>query len=76
MFHFEKNQREDLMQKTAWKLVRSAEDRFGGGKGAEKLSWCVDRMQDSFPKQSRTNLEDHVRAACFNFRLEHSNLYK
>ena len=66
-----RNYQEDLIQKTAWRLVRSAEDKIGAGRGAEKFAWCVDRMYGIFSKEKRTDLDDHVRAAYMNFRLEH-----
>jgi hypothetical protein len=72
MFSWFLNYWEEVMQKTSWRLVRAAEDRFGAEKGSEKRAWAVDRMQEEFPKVKRTVLEDHVRAAYMNFRVEHS----
>ena len=67
---FFKNQTIDLIQKSAWRLVRSAEDRFGAGKGDQKLSWATDRLQSMFKKEERDFIQDYVRAAYINFRAE------
>ena len=65
------NDRADLIQKTAWRLVRSAEDRFGGnGTGQQKLDWATDRLQAMFKGDVRDQLQDYVRAAFVNFRAE------
>lgn len=70
MIYWIENQKIDLIQKAAWRLVRSAQDQMGEGKGQKKLTWCVDRMQLEFPKHSRADLEDYVRAAFINFSIE------
>ncbi len=68
---FFRNQQEEFMQRVAWRLVRSAEDRIpGNNRGAERLSWCVDRLIDFFPKEKKNNLEDYVRAAFVQFKSE------
>ena len=67
---FFRNQTIDLIQKCAWRLVRSAEDRLGGGKGDQKLNWATDRLQSMFEKEERDLLQDYVRAAYINFRAE------
>lgn len=61
---------EESIQKSAWRLVRSAEDRLGSGRGPEKLSWCVERLARQFRKTDRERVEDHVRAAFVNFKVE------
>ena len=72
MKSFFRNHEEELMQRTAWRTVRSAEDRFGAGRGREKLEWCIKRLSDIFPKSNREDIEDHARAAYVNFSIEHS----
>lgn len=67
---FLKNQKADLIQKAAWMLVRSAEDRFEAGKGQDKREWCVLRAAVLFPDELQDRLEDAVRAAYINFRIE------
>ena len=64
------NQKEEFLQKQAWRLVRSAEDRFGAGKGAEKRTWCVDKLIMTNPKETRDFLEDHIRSAYMVFKIE------
>ena len=66
---FFQNQKDELIQKTAWRLVRSAEDRMGSGRGPEKLMWCVERLKLDFPKIG-DRAEDYVRAAFVNFKTE------
>lgn len=69
-----KNFETDLIQKTAWRLVRSAEDRIGSGKGSEKLLWCIDRISELHKGMSRTILEDYIRSAFINMKIEMSAL--
>lgn len=69
-----KNIETDLIQKTAWRLVRSAEDRMGMGKGHEKLLWCIDRISELHKGTHRTILEDYVRSAFINMKIELSAL--
>lgn len=70
---WQENQRIDLVQKHAWRLVRSVEDRIVGmNSGFEKLNWCVDRIHEDFPDIKRDRLEDYVRAAYMNFKIEYS----
>ena len=57
------------MQRCAWRLVRSAEDRIGSGRGPEKLIWAVEAMKKEFPKLGE-KAEDYVRAAFMNFKIE------
>ena len=64
------NNESDVIQKAAWRLVRSAEDRFVAADGSAKRAWCVDRMMALFPKKDRDNLEDYIRAAFINFSIE------
>ena len=71
---FNENQKTDLIQKTAWRLVRSAEDRIvGQGRGPERLIWCVERMREEFPKAK--NGEDYIRAAFVNYPNENRALF-
>lgn len=64
-----RNQKEEFMQRCAWRLVRSAEDRIGSGRGPEKLIWAVEAMKKEFPKLGE-KAEDYVRAAFMNFKIE------
>lgn len=65
------NEKCDLIQKAAWRFVRSADDRFGdGSKGALKLEWCITRLHGVFPEEAKEHLEDFVRAAYINYRVE------
>ena len=66
---FDRNQREELAQRVAWRLVRSAEDSIkGNDRGPERFSWCVSRMRIEFPDLSEIIAMDHVRAAFVNFK--------
>lgn len=68
----EKNKRidQDDVQKTAWRLVRSASDRMTGeGRGAEKFLWCMDRLKKVYPALGE-DAEDYVRSAYVNFKIE------
>jgi len=60
----------DLFQKTAWRLVRAAEDMFGSGKGDEKRAWCVRRFKEIFKDVKDSEAEDYVRAAFMNLKVE------
>jgi hypothetical protein len=71
--NFEKNQMEELVQRCAWRLVRSAEDRIGSGRGQEKLMWAVESLRKKFPKL--TDAEDYIRAAFINFKAESISTY-
>lgn len=70
MKFFFRNQEDELIQKYAWRLVRSAEDRIGAGRGDEKRGWCVDRIRVEFPKLINESAEDFIRAAFMNFKIE------
>lgn len=73
MFGFKfksENERIDYVQKVAWMLVRSAEDRIGSGRGTEKLLWCVDEIKLKCPFLTADEAEDNVRAAFVNFKYE------
>ena len=50
MFDTSNNQKVDLIQKAAWRLVRSAQDRFGTNKGSDKRSWCMEELRKLYPK--------------------------
>ena len=63
------NQREELIQRCAWRLVRAAEDKLGAGKGPEKREWAADRLQEEFPKLKGA-AESYIRAAYFHFKIE------
>ena len=63
------NANEELIQRAAWRLVRSAHDRMGTGRGAEKLMWCVSRLTKEFQK-TNGEAEDYIRAAYVNFKTE------
>lgn len=66
----EANSLEELIQKSAWRLVRSAEDRMTGPKrGTERLIWCVNKLRVEFPNIP-SDLEDYIRSAYMNFKLE------
>lgn len=61
---------EETVQKSAWRIVRSAEDRMGAGRGSEKLIWCVQRLSSEFKILNVDRIEDHVRAAHIQFKME------
>ena len=66
----EKRVDQDEVQKTAWRLVRSAFDRMSGeGRGAEKLLWCVDAIKKVYPALG-SDAEDYIRSAYVNFKIE------
>ena len=65
----DENNHIDAVQKIAWRLVRSAEDRFYWA-GIDKLKWCITRMETMYPKEHAEYLEDAIRAAFVNFRIE------
>lgn len=71
------NQREEYIQRCAWRLVRSSEDRIksiaGSGRGSERLIWAVTRLQEEFP-ELKDRAEDYIRAAFFHFKIEMSSL--
>lgn len=75
MKSFFRNQTEDILQKTAWRLVRSAQDRFKAGSGEDKRDWCVARLSAQFPKEDPSRLEDYVRAAFVNFKVEFNGVF-
>ncbi len=60
----------DSIQKIAWRLVRSAENRFPEWTGDARLKWCVERLQVTFASERPDHLEDAIRAAYVNFRIE------
>ena len=64
-----RNQKEELLQRVAWRIVRSAEDRMGAGRGAEKLLWAVNRLKAEFPDIGE-RAEDYIRAAFVQFKTE------
>lgn len=64
----EQNNHEELFQRIAWKLVRSARDRYKDGQGDTKRQWAIDRMQSQCP--GIVNAEDYIRAAYENYRIE------
>lgn len=67
---FDSNQIEELIQKCAWRLVRSAEDRITGVKcGTERLIWCINKLKGEFPEM-KPDAEDFIRSAFVNFKLE------
>ena len=66
---FSDNDKEEMVQRVAWRLVRSAEDRMGSGRGAEKLIWATQKLQEEFPGIGLRS-EDYVRAAFVNFKTE------
>lgn len=74
MKHFFQNQKTDLIQKTAWRLVRSAHDIFGTGKGNEKRQWCIRRFKELHPDILEPDAEDFIRSAFMNFLIEMSVL--
>ena len=60
----------DLIQKSAWRLVRSAQDRFGTNSGEKKRYWCVERLRSEFSKLAQEDAEDFVRSAYVQFKTE------
>lgn len=67
----DKNAREELLQRAAWRLVRSAADRMKGPhRGSERLIWCVDRLRSEFQDLGAETAQDYVRAAYSHFETE------
>lgn len=66
---FDLNNLEELIQRISWRLVRSANDRFGDGKGQKKLDWATGKLEKEFPNLGE-NAEDYIRAAYINFKTE------
>lgn len=64
-----RNSVEEYIQRCAWRLVRSAEDRLGAGNGKEKFNWAVFALQKEIPSIA-LNAEDYIRAAFVNFKAE------
>ena len=60
---------EELLQRAAWRLVRSAEDRIGAGRGSEKLMWATRQLLEEFPAAGRA-AEDYIRAAYVQLKTE------
>ena len=70
------NNREELIQRAAWRLVRSAADRIKGPhRGNERLLWAIDQLRKEFKgadNQMLYNAEDYIRAAYMHFSTETS----
>lgn len=66
---FEANQKEEMIQRAAWRIVRSSEDRLGSGRGQEKLLFAISKLQEEFP-DIKGRAEDYIRAAYINFKTE------
>lgn len=71
---FDLNQLEELIQRTAWRLVRAAEDKMGNEKGAEKRVWAIQQLMIEYPELQQHNFkaESYIRAAYINFKTETS----
>lgn len=69
--YFDANHREELIQRSAWRLVRAASDLHGDNKGEKKMQWCIARIQRDFPELG-DKAEEYIRAAYSNFKLERS----
>lgn len=65
----ERNQLEELIQRCAWRLVRSAQDKLGDEKGAEKRIWAIEQLKKEFPMLGES-AEHYIRAAYMNFKME------
>jgi hypothetical protein len=65
----EKNSNEELIQRCAWRLVRSAQDKMGDEKGAEKRVWAIEQLKKEFPDLNE-KAEHYIRAAYMNFKTE------
>lgn len=65
----ERNHHEELIQRCAWRLVRSAQDKMGDEKGAEKRVWAIEQLKKEFPNLGESS-EYYVRAAYINFKTE------
>lgn len=62
---------DDLIQNWAWRLVRSAEDRMGGGgNGKAKFEWCVARLSYLYPNLHKERVDDYIRSAYMQFKIE------
>lgn len=73
--NFDRNQFEELVQRVAWRLVRSAADRFGEDKGDKKRDWSVSQLRREFPKTfldeaGAEKAENYIRAAYANYKTE------
>lgn len=66
---FDMNHLEELVQKAAWRLVRSAQDKMGAEKGAEKRIWAIEQLKTEFPALG-SNAEHYIRAAYVHFKNE------
>lgn len=67
---FERNQTEELIQRAAWRLVRSASDRNGENKGDKKRDWSISQLTKEFDGLTESKAEDYVRAAYINYKTE------
>lgn len=70
MFKFFRKENDDHIQSSAWRLVRSAEDRMSDNDGSEKMAWAVTRLQDKFKNLSTQDAEDFIRSAYINLTIE------
>lgn len=78
MFFFKKrrdfrdlDRRIECAQKTAWMLVRAAEDKFSNVPGDQKLVWASEILLIQIPElETISRAENFVRAAFVNFRIE------
>lgn len=65
----EQNNYEELIQRCAWRLIRSAQDKLGDEKGAEKRVWTIGQLKKEFPSLGES-AEHYIRAAYINFKTE------
>lgn len=68
----EKNNREELIQRVAWRLVRSAADKMGDQKGVEKRVWAIEQIKKEFDGLG-DEAEHYIRAAYRNYKIESGN---
>ncbi len=66
---FEQNNYEELIQRCAWRLVRSAQDKLGDEKGAEKRVWAIEQLKKEFSALGES-AEHYIRAAYINYKTE------
>ncbi len=67
---FAGNQIEENIQKVSWRLVRSAQDKMGDEKGAEKRVWAIAELKKRFDGLGDDAAESYIRSAYVHFKNE------
>ena len=65
----ENNYQEEFIQKVAWRLVRSARDRFKDNQGDLKRNWAIEAIKKQV-NGIGDSAEDYIRAAYEHYRIE------